>query len=548
MPKPEDTKKKGSFGVARLPVALNYIFPDRRRTMIVIGGLACLALLGYFLADFFLLKSSFTASGPVSSYHATFEKDCAKCHDQFKAVTDANCSVCHEKAGAKTDAVTGDEQKIYTFAAHYLYRSENVEQVKAAKPAYADRETPCYICHQEHKGREARITNVPDSRCLDCHRYGSFNKTHPEFDFAVEKIPDDSTMKFTHIKHVREVVKLEKLVDIERACLYCHNPQPDGKNFGLINFDQHCDACHLTTSVATSPLKVKDDADPYAPGVETLEAIRQRRGPGTLWAFYANPFEFKPRGNRVVKQPLYHQDPWILENLRRIRRLLYPDLEFADLLKAAGKLTSQSPQALSATVYQEAIQTLQNYSLQLRNRPEPEIQRDLAQIDSLLKEAQSTLRRQTNTIAGPPFLAQPAPPNPALDATQIADLKAFAQDVAGPPCLECHIVSNANILRVQKDQRILKRAEFDHRAHTLERRCLECHTQIAITKEVNGATVVRPQTEVSELEDRAAIQNIPNIANCRDCHNPAESSNRCVTCHYFHPNKTQRSSLLLYLD
>jgi hypothetical protein len=269
--------------------------------------------------------------------------------------------------------------------------------------------------------------------------------------------------------------------------------------------------------------------------------IRSQGGPGTQWAFYANPNEFKPRGNSVSKQPLNHEDPWVLENLKRIRRRLYPGLDFADLLKTSGKLATQSSQALFADIYREALQTLQTYAMGLRGRPEPEIQGELSRIDSLLKVSRLKLWRQTSSIAGPTFLSQPASLSPNLDATQVEALKGLALDLTDP-CRKCHIVANANILRVQKDQRTLNRAEFDHRAHILERRCLECHTDIPIIKTPNDTT------KVNNLQYGSFIQNLPPIENCRECHNASESSNRCVTCHYFHPNKTNRSSLLLYLD
>jgi hypothetical protein len=53
---------------------------------------------------------------------------------------------------------------------------------------------------------------------------------------------------------------------------------------------------------------------------------------------------------------------------------------------------------------------------------------------------------------------------------------------------------------------------------------------------------------MAKVIDRSSIQNVPKIESCTECHNSSESSNRCVTCHYFHPNKTNRSSLLLYID
>ncbi len=545
MAKPEDPKKKGSFGIARLPVALQYVFPDRRRAMMRLGGVACLALLLYFLADFFLLKSNFTASGPVSTYHATFEKDCKKCHDtKTREVTDENCSVCHEKAGAKADSVMlTAAQTVYTFDSHYLYRSMDLSRVPSKMQEYGGRQMPCYACHPEHMGRQARITNVPDNRCLDCHKYGSFNKNHPEFDVIAGITPDDtllsvaddSTLKFTHIKHIITYVpKIRKEVDVERVCLYCHNPRPDGKSFQPIEFDAHCSGskCHINDPISDLPIRNGGNSV----GVETLETIRNRRGVGTQWATYMNPRIFQiSDGTTVSKQIIEHEDPWVTENLKRLRRQLYPNQEFAELQKTSGQLASQNDQALTATVYQEALQSLQTYADGLRSRLEPEIQDDLDRVEAQIKKAQRMFRDQMNAGAGAQFMPDPAAamPNPEIEEL-VSNLTSV--------CQKCHVVDKASIQRVAKDQRVLRRAEFDHRAHILDRRCLECHIEIPILR-APGDT-----TKVNNLAYGAAIQNVPGIENCRECHNSSQSSNRCVTCHYFHPNKTNRSSLLLYLD
>jgi len=548
MAKPEDPKKKGTFGVARLPVALKYVLLDNRRMMLLIGGGGCLALLLYFLADFFLLKSNFTASGPVSTYHATFEKNCKKCHDtKSREVTDENCSVCHEKAGAKADSVMlAAAQTVYTFDSHYLYRSMDWSRVPSKIKEYDSRQMPCYACHPEHLGRQARITEVPDNRCLDCHQYGSFNKNHPEFDVIAGimpddtplRVPDDSTLKFTHINHIAKYIpRIRQEVEVERVCLYCHNPQPEGKSFQPIEFDNHCSGskCHINDAISDLPIKSANTPV----GVDTLGAIRRRGGVGTQWATYMNPRIFEISGDRtmVSKQRIEHEDPWVTENLKRLRRQLYPDLEFAELLKASGRLMSQTDQALTTTVYQEALQSLQTYADGLRSRLEPEIQDDLDRVEGQIKNAQRMLRDQMNAGATPRFMPDPAAPNPNPEIEELVSKLTEA-------CQKCHVVTKASIQRVAKDQRVLARAEFDHRAHILDRRCLECHIEIPILRAASGDTIAKASSKAYG----ALIQNVPGIENCRECHNPGQSSNRCVTCHYFHPNKTNRSSLSLYLE
>lgn len=519
---------KGVFGKLQLALARRYVFPESRRSMIILGGVGCLGVLAYFVIDFAWLKSSFTASGPVSSFHANFEKDCSSCHEQFKAATSAKCSVCHEK--------TGDALGVYSFAAHDVYRSGDLSRIKTNAE-----EHQCSTCHLEHAGREAMITEVPDERCITCHEFGSFNRNHPQFDFVAQQTPDDSTLRFPHIQHVKEVVKQEKLTDIERACLYCHNPQPDGKHFEPIAFNTHCSSCHLKSNSETPPLRIRRLGDP-APGVELFEDMQRRGGPAMVWAKNMSASEFQLKsGNRVVKSPIRHADPWILENLRALRRMLYPENGLTDLIKASGAGAVPPQMPAMQPVYDEALQTLRGYAEALRGRPEPELQRELVKIDSLLKVAQNKIRRQTFAAKDAKLFMPAMKLNSRVSPEQAQEINAFADDLTRR-CQRCHVVANAAIQRVQKDQQVLRRAEFNHRAHILQRRCLDCHTEIPILAQTTAAATTQP------VRDQSAIQNIPEIANCRSCHNSSETSNRCVTCHFFHPNKTNRSSLLMYLD
>jgi hypothetical protein len=540
-------EKKGAFGAALLSVSKKYIFPDRRRAMMAAGGLACLALAVFFALDFLFIKSSLTSSGPLSSYHATFEKQCETCHDmQTHKVSSDNCKACHEKVSRNFNL------DVYTLAAHYVYRSDSTSRSLRA----SEENHLCHTCHPEHLGRETLITVVPDSRCTGsaCHNFGSLtqaesakradgqNKLHPQFDFIAESIPDDSTLKFTHVQHVGEVRKLKKFADIELACLYCHNPQPDGKHFDSIEFDKHCDVCHLGNDTPRLPVKTAD-----SPGVEKLATIRERRRPGTAWAFYTNPNEFKERegGTELIKSPVYHEDPWILENLKMIRETLYPDRELSDLLKTSITLSSPNFKKDAVTINLEAIQTLQDYVRGLRGQEQKNVQNDLDRIEAILATVRKRLRDQPATAADIRLLIeQSTKPTTILRGEYRAVV-----DSLTIRCQECHMLAEASIARVRKEQNTLMRAEFDHRAHVLHRRCLECHTEIPITVVVNDTMRVNDfkKPEVKK-KDRSVMQNLPSIDNCTECHNPSQSSNKCVTCHYFHPNKTMRSKLLLYLD
>ncbi len=409
------------------------------------------------------------------------------------------------------------------------------DAIPKADPA---REQPCAACHPEHRGREAAITAVLDARCLGCHAFGSFNEGHPEFQFARQRLPDDPHLSFAHGPHVKRVQEAGRLADAQLACLTCHEPDGQGAGFGPIQFDRHCDACHLTGSDETPPLPTGDPANPRAPGVETLEAIQRRAGPGVRWAFFTNPEDFRQVGGRVSKSPLYHEDPWVMENLRRIRRTLYPAVGVAELLKTS--VDHGAAGAGGEALAREAVATLREQLTALRGRPEPAIQEELRQLDGLLAAAEARIEKGEPLPAG--LFTANAALDPSLTGGQAAALKQLALDLT-EPCRTCHVVSDAAILRVQTDQRTLVRAEFNHRAHLLQRPfCLDCHGAIP---GLDGKANPKQERRSDRL-DRAAIQNLPTIAACRECHTPREASNQCATCHLFHPDKGRHSDLVVY--
>ncbi len=533
MPKPQDpTRKKGYFGPTRLPVAKDLVYPVVHRKMILFGGVIVGLIALFFVFNAFVLNDTYSSPGDLSSNHANFETECSNCHVTFSGAISQQCSACHEK--------TNDHTGVYSYTAHYLYRSGDPKRIQTAGQRTADEEQECSTCHPEHRGRDAAITVVADQKCTPCHDYGSFEDDHPEFAFVREALPDDSTLAFTHVRQTRFVYeRLQKQsanVYLEKACLYCHNAEPDGKTFKPLDFEAHCGDCHLTATTRTPNLAVSDPADPTIPGVETLAMIQQRRGPGTLWAFYTNPNEFSVSPRGVVKSPVYHRDPWIMENLKRLSVVLAGQEEaLAGLvpIRRSGKPGEQQG------AYAEAIRVLKEYAAGLRSRPEPEVQRDLATIDSLLMVAERRSLRSDEALPLDLFMTNP---NPALTALQQQDLQDFARKLS-EPCLLCHQMEGAGILPVASVQRTLFRAEFDHRAHSIERRCLDCHAEIPVEQ-----ALVNQDTTGVRRADRASLHNLPRIDNCRECHGGSKASDACATCHFMHPNKENRGNLQLAVE
>lgn len=520
--------KKGTFGRLRLPVAKTYLEPASRRWLILAGAILAATIVLYAAFDLFLGKARFISNGPLSSSHAAIESDCASCHEVQKAVTPERCSTCHEKHG--------DRLGVYTWAAHYLYRSNDFQRV-VPSPG----ETGCASCHLEHRGREAELTRVADAACLTCHEAGSFNDGHPPFDFAAEAIPDDDALTFPHISHVRELMKREALVDVERACLYCHQAESDGKGFQPIAFDQHCDTCHLTTAIRTPTLPIEGSRG-KDPGVLPFETFRDSGEPGTHWALFTSSREFRERGAEISKSPVYHEDPWILANLRRLRHKIYPDGGLADLLKSSADV----PPRELPKLYEEAIATLESYALGLRSSDDPAIQRDLRKIEQQLAKLRRAVRDPYTPLDETKLTLALEGGEAELSAEEKDAIEALVNDLTAV-CQQCHRVEKATIVRTSGDLRVLDRAHFDHRAHILERRCLDCHTRIPI-EEALAATSAEDVEPFDQAFDQAAIQNLPAIEVCQQCHNPRLAANSCTTCHFFHPNKSRRSAMLLYLE
>lgn len=510
---------KGIFGEARLPVAQRYPRRRGRSWLLVFSLVLGVAVLGLGAADVVFRQGVDLSKGRLSSAHAALDEDCAACHEPLGTVQSERCSICHERYG--------DRLGVYTYAAHYVYRSGDFQRIETSP-----HEVGCAACHGEHGGRGAALTDVEDARCLRCHEGHSFAHGHPQFP-AVEKGLEDARIAFPHVHHTREVMKRLEAPEVERACLYCHNPDPSGRGFEELDFERHCAACHLPPTTSTQLLPVEG---PGRVGVRTLEDFRRESAPGNAWTAFVNPADFRRSGDEVRKSPVVHADPWILANLRYLRQLRFPDAGLADLLRSSSQVAPGEEQIL----YREALAFLESGLRQLQGVDDRRVQRELRRQEAVLQEVERRLRDPYTPLDETKFLLS-LPPSQERDDARREEIDAVVQALV-EPCGNCHLVSDATIVRVQKDQSTLRRAEFDHRAHIVQRRCLECHRTIPVLENLAGTDKLPPAV------DRADLLNLPGVETCRSCHTPGLSSSRCVTCHLFHPDRSRRSELLLYLE
>ncbi len=518
---PDDGRfEKGYFSEERFPVAEKYVDPPGRGRLFVLGALGAAVVILLFLADAFVGGGATVTHGPLTESHALFGAECSTCHSPFEGVPDAKCQDCHQTFGS--------DPGHYTFDRHYIYRSGDLD-----RSAPGSSELTCATCHREHEGREAPLQWVANTQCSSCHEVTEVGRDHPEFAFAREGVPDASNLNFPHTLHVREMMVEYDLVDVESACLRCHEPEPSGRSFQPLSFERQCDACHLSSGGATPFLPLRSAAG-GGPGVESLAQIRAAGEPGALWANFWNPTEFTERSGEIRKRPVYHADPWVLHNLRTIRQELYPGAELADLLRTSAEVPSGEGRDLA----REAAATLRAQIHALQGDPSPDVQDELQALEELLAEVERRVDRPATIIDDTRFDVGIADRAPGIASGEMAEAAYLAvADSLTAACRGCHLVERATIRRVQADQRTLGRAEFDHRAHVIHARCLDCHSAIPMRDYL--VTEEDPPAEM----DRAEIQNLPTLGTCLTCHTGGGASERCASCHLFHPDQDHRANL-----
>ena len=524
-----DDGGKGSFGDASLPAAGRYVYP-RNRNRIVWVSVALGALAGGILAvNLGFGAGGLVANGTLSSAHAVLDTRCAECHVPFEGVGVRTCSACHERFD--------DTLGAYTFNAHYVYVSRD-----RTRAFGRENEVTCAVCHREHRGRQADLlATVSDARCASCHEIDGFDDGHPEFAFAAEAMPDDAGLSFTHVRHVDLVLDDRDSENVEVACLACHKPTADAREFQPIRFDTACGDCHLTSGEESAELPVQPRRAPLVRaagdgvvltlGVETLETVRARMGPGEQWAARMSAAHFDVDDNIVVKTGITHADPWVLHNLRRLRRVIFPSGGLADLLVASADVALSDEREL----YDEALTTLRSYADGLRGRDEEWVQAALFEFDRMTGALERRVSDPNTTLNDTRFRLSAR--DARLTEAQLEEIDSFAAEVA-QPCTICHTIERATIRRVRQEQQVLRRAKFNHGAHVIQRSCLDCHARIPLSDYLGADEAIDPAL------DNAAIQNVPTIAACRQCHRPDAAVDRCITCHEFHPNRDAHSRLL----
>lgn len=143
---------------------------------------AALTVLVVALDDMVVGEGTIFMSRPLSFKHKSMERECVKCHEPWRGVRSESCKACHKKEIHIKDATKGQERD-------------------------------CLECHREHKGEQASLTVVLDSKCLQCHnKDGNMSWTHKKGK------PARGGVLLTHKVHFDRGLCLENL------CRVCHTP------------------------------------------------------------------------------------------------------------------------------------------------------------------------------------------------------------------------------------------------------------------------------------------------------------------------------------
>jgi hypothetical protein len=341
----------------------------------------------------------------------------------------------------------------------------------------------------------------------------------------------------------------------ESSCADCHR-EHSGRDASLVAIpDAACNSCHALGGFQTGHPEFEFAAAgraeaanltfPHTLHVNELVAMRgfvdiertclECHDPEPLGAGFEAP-DFD-RHCASCHDDVVHRDPAVMAELRRIRQQLYPGRELADLLSVSADV----PLGEVTGLYREAIAELRASVRALRRGPDRSAAAEAEGLEGLLDEAERRLRNPYRVLDASRFSVSAADLDSSLTADQVAALRQQVE-VASRDCVECHMVATATIQRVETTQRGLVRARFDHRAHVTQARCLDCHSVIPIRE---YAAVDR---EPDDVFDNAGILNLPSIATCRGCHADDQASADCVSCHLFHPDRSQWANLLRFAN
>lgn len=221
--------------------------------------------------------------GPLDHAHASFGRDCGKCHQEpFVQVKNEACETCHKNIGWHFPLDTAQAKEVHNavFVPPGDYR--------------------CASCHRDHKGANG-LVRTDATLCTDCHKdvktrhpkigtdnITDFAKDHPTFKLTMlvpgrtgkdalvrvaqtPALKENSGLKFAHDIHlakdgIRGPDGREKL-----GCKSCHTKDEAGLRFKPVTMKDHCQRCH---SLEFEP-KVTSRQVPHGKVADVIQTVNE---------------------------------------------------------------------------------------------------------------------------------------------------------------------------------------------------------------------------------------------------------------------------------
>jgi predicted CXXCH cytochrome family protein len=476
-----------------------------RKAFVWLTGLVTILFLAFYSANG---DARLHNPGHLTAHHASFENDCAKCHDNggqgglSKTVADVSCLQCH--AGAL----------------HHPNQLASTVQVFKGHEMAKD----CVSCHTEHRGQDL-LVNASDTLCITCHgnlpanakvppqhpeNVVAFNVAqHPNFGRDLRKdgkLTDPTVLKFNHAVHNKQAV--------------------------LAN---NCTACHSTVPLpASEPLA--SNAPPYKTDKDTLVSRDASRA-GMLPISY----ERNCIGCHALTLP------------GKVT-LTLPHESLASLRPYIGGLGSAYLAALNAMPDKsKELVTEVRTGRPPRQKVEKVVITEQQWVEARLKDLYDAADKSFGSNATYAAIKKAAPTSRPLGMPDVATTEHFVTFGMGTACNYCHTIGGTLTPATSPAQLATRngqlpytvptgipttprkwytKAKFDHDAHRGVA-CLDCHA--------GALTEIGPDQSAFGIPD---IDTTINGVSCIGCHKADTSTftvglirgapSNCITCHDFH--------------
>lgn len=264
-----------------------------------------------------------TNPGPLSQQHASFgETDCQACHaaaelprsswvarafGSHPGISDEQkCSSCH--------ALGEDTLAIHSLAADDLQSLTDAIGARASESGLSktslliragqlingesQRAPACSVCHQEHQGAEADISQVSDQQCAVCHT-NAFDDFSSHTSFGAYPADKRTQIIFSHNTHLNKHFSEEDMQSLApEACIDCHVSDSVGRKMEVKGFNETCSACHLNQVTGESRASDKGFAMLSIPALDTATLTARGVDIGE-WPEYSDA-EFTPLNSLLI--------------------------------------------------------------------------------------------------------------------------------------------------------------------------------------------------------------------------------------------------------